>query len=351
MTHRPTDQGGLRALLREALDPEVAPTPDPSRARFARLRPRGEAALRLEILAGDIAGPLRRAAAVLAVALVLAAVAVGPAVAHDLGVSGATGTIEGAVVDEAGLPLRDAEVRVLPSSDARLWWALRPLAVRSGADGVFRVPGVPSGFVSVRASAGGHAAQTVAEVEVRAGSMTEVAFALAATAAGPVTGYDVDRVDPTLRLQRTATVLGRVLDAVTGSPIAGARVFSFLEAGARGGSQTSAEDGSFTLAIGPGELFLGVAAPGRRGELSGPHRVQGGETLHLDVHLASRSTPDEPLVAPRQRVVERTPAPAATPMPTLRRLDPGTFGGGSWGHGGSWGGWRPASTPSWSPRR
>ncbi len=430
-----TDRGNerearLRQLLREVLDAQTPPTPDPARARFARIHAPSERALRAEIMFGDLAAPLRRAAVLVLAVLVLALLSIGPAVAHDLGVTGSGGVITGAVANSLGSPLANANIRVLPVSDTRLWWALRTLTARSDADGTFRIEGVPAGLVNVRATAAGHVAQTVAEVEIRERGQTEVAFALATASVGEVTGVvadetgapvagatvrlapsvgrtdrspfepsgfdiaartdaagafrfgrvpegdyalsaaapgsepdmrvgvrvaqgEVTRVDLVLRRLRQATVSGRVIEAGTGAPIAGAQVFFFAQTGARGGSATTSADGTFELTVDVGEFFLGAASAGHEGEISGPHTVGAGQTARIELVLARRDGA-QPLADPRVRIAGGSPAPAPTARPSATafpRFDPRTFGSGSWGSGGSWGGWRPGSTPSASPRR
>lgn len=182
------DDAALRRLLGPALDGVVPPTPDPARARFRRVRPPGDLALRVEILVGDLLPAVRRTAAMAGVVVLVGSLALTPAVAHDLGLTGETGEIGGVVTDTTGEPLPGALVRVLPTSEARIWWHARALAARSGADGRFALAGVPSGLVVLRASAPGSVAQTIADVEVAVGRSTEAAFALAPRSAGTVGG-------------------------------------------------------------------------------------------------------------------------------------------------------------------
>lgn len=185
---RQDQHAALRRLLTAALDDVVPPTPDPARAQFRRVRPPGELRLRLEILLAELLPVVRRTAVLAGVIVLVGSLALTPAVAHDLGLTGETGDVSGVVTDTAGEPLAGAEVRVLPPSEARVWWHARPLAARSGTDGRFALTRVPSGLVVVRASAPGSVAQTIADVEIAAGRTTEAAFALAPRSAGAVSG-------------------------------------------------------------------------------------------------------------------------------------------------------------------
>lgn len=347
----------LRRLLTAALDDIVPPTPDPARARFRRVGRPGDLLLRVEILLGELLPVVRRTAVMAGAVVLIGSLALGPAVAHDLGFTGETGEISGVVTDTTGEPLSGAEVRVLPTSEARIWWYARPLASRSGTDGRFAIAGVPSGLVVVRASAPGSVAQTIADVEVAVARTTDAAFALAPRSAGAVSG--------SVRDDRGVALPGALVRL---SPVRGRdrAASSLLETSAFDLAARTDATGAFGIERVPvGEYVASITLDG----FGSGARVEVTVVAETErrVEIVLRRVvlqPVSPVASPDpQRAPERhapsvsgTPAPAPsstappeapTPRPVLL---PGSMGGGSW-TGGSWGGWRPPRpTPTPTPR-
>lgn len=346
----------LRRLLTAALDDVVPPTPDPARARFQSVRRPGALRLRVEILLGELLPVVRRTAVMAGAIVLIGSLALSPAVAHDLGLTGKTGEISGVVTDTTGEPLSGAEVRVLPTSEARIWWHARPLATRSGTDGRFAIAGVPAGLVVVRASASGSVAQTIADVEVAVARTTEATFALAPRSAGAVSG--------SVRDERGLALAGAVVrlsprrgrDAAP--PVIETSVFDMA-------ARTDAA-GAFRIERVPvGEYVASATLHGFGSEVRFAVTVSAETERRVELVLrrvelrpVAPAASSDPRQAPEQHAplpsAPAAPAPgptappeAPTPRPVLL---PGSMGGGSW-TGGSWGGWRPASpTPTPTPR-
>lgn len=347
----------LRRLLTAALDDVIPPTPDPTRARFHSVRRPGALRLRAEILLGELLPVVRRTAAMAGAIALIASLALSPAVAHDLGLTGETGELSGVVTDTTGEPLSGAEVRVLPTSEARIWWYARPLAARSGTDGRFALAGVPSGLVVVRASAPGSVAQTIADVEIAVGRATEAAFALAPRSAGAVSG--------SVRDERGLALAGAVVRL---SPRRGRDRASWspLETSAFDLAARTDAAGAFGIERVPvGEYVVSVTLDGFESaahiELTVASETERRVELVLRRVVLRPVSPiasPDPQRAPEQHVPSVSAPPAHAPSPTAPPeaptphpvLVPGSMGGGSW-TGGSWGGWRPGSpTPTPTPR-
>lgn len=350
----------FRRLLTAALDGVVPPTPDPARARFRSVRRPGALRLRVEILLGELLPVVRRTAALAGAIVLIGSLALSPAVAHDLGLTGETGELNGVVTDTTGEPLSGAEVRVLPTSEARIWWYARPLAARSGTDGRFALAGVPSGLVVVRASAPGSVAQTIADVEIAVGRATEAAFALAPRSAGAVSGSVRDEHGAALAgaLVRLSPRRGR--DAAP--PILETSAFDLA-------ARTDAA-GAFRIERVPvGDYLASATLDGFGSEVRSAVTVSSETEQRVELVLrrvvlrpVSPTASPDPQRAPEQHAPPPSAPPALAPSPTAPPeapeaptprpvLLPGSMGGGSW-TGGSWGGWRPASpTPTRTPHR
>lgn len=354
---RPDGQdAALRRLLTAALDDVVPPTPDPARARFHSLRRPGALRLRVEILLAELLPVVRRTAVMAGAIVLIASLALSPAVAHDLGLTGETGEISGMVTDTTGEPLSGAEVRVLPTSETRIWWYARPLATRSGADGRFAIAGVPAGLVVVRASAPGSVAQTIADVEVAVARTTDAAFALAPRTAGAVSGFVHDEHGAALAGAIVRLNPRRGRDA--GPPVLETGVFDLA-------TRTDAA-GAFRIERVPvGDYAASATLPGFGSELRLAVTVSAETERRVELTLrrvvlqpVSPAASSDPRQAPEQQAPLSSAPPAPAPSPTAPPeaptpqpvLLPGSMGGGSW-TGGSWGGWRPASpTPTPTPR-
>ncbi|MCI0589030.1 MAG: sigma-70 family RNA polymerase sigma factor [Planctomycetes bacterium] len=183
-------------------------------------------------------------------------------------------TLEGSVKDRAGRPVPGARVRWLG-----LMGAVRvEREANSGADGGYRLDGIPSRRAA-KESPFGHSWWVEVRAEGFAPLMIERPFGTQAS----------DLESPfDLVVVRGATLRGRVLDAETGSPIPGARVFLWSIEGMMGvasgaisimnpwgqrslGEATSLEDGSFTFSRIPSRGFHPSAShsTGNRGDLVG----------------------------------------------------------------------------------
>ncbi|HKD99642.1 MAG TPA: carboxypeptidase-like regulatory domain-containing protein, partial [Planctomycetota bacterium] len=178
-----------------------------------------------------------------------------PAGADDLVVTLATTGVSGKVVDAAsGAPVErfralasQAHVRTGPHLWSRRIYPEKAFASKEGA---FTLAGLSAGRWIVSATAEGYVAATSEEVDVAAGAI--------ATAI--------------VRLQKAATLRGKVVDALDGTPVAGARVQHFAGDADSPGSQgmaseaESAGDGTFEIrGVRPGALRV-VAMHERYGE-------------------------------------------------------------------------------------
>lgn len=327
--------GEGREHLRELLAAAYADAEErgavPAAARYRSARRPSDLELRLEVLAGTVAPVLARAAVFVLLLAAVGSIAIAPAVAHDLGLTGATGEVGGTVLSPDGSPLAGASVRILPPSETRFWWAASRLVAETDAEGRFRLRAVPAGMVGVRATAVGHVPQTIADVEIRVGAATEAAFVLA-TVGSPGAG-------------ETATVRGKVRDRRTGSAIADARVFVFTPGGDAGAAAVTGADGTFQFAMPAGEVYLGATASGYGADVTGPHRLAVSETLDLELSLGSVSVeepkPEQPAPQASPAATPRPEAIKPTPTPALRWKSWRDWSwSGSSSSGGSWGGWR-----------
>mgnify|MGYP001056427042 CR=1 FL=1 len=101
-------------------------------------------------------------------------------------------------------------------------------------------------------------------------------------------------------LRRTGTLRGRVVEAGSGEPVAGATVVVGEEGGA--GARVTGEDGSFELsripagALGVRAYMLGYA------DAVGGVVVGGGQTLEVEIHLSPEPIEMEPIVVEASRI-------------------------------------------------
>jgi RNA polymerase sigma factor (sigma-70 family) len=232
--------------------------------------------------------------------------------------------LEGTVLDRGGHPVPGALVRWL----ALMGPARVELDVSSGSDGRYRLDGLPSRRSAKEAPFGENW-----WMEVRAEGFAPLMIERPMTLsdAGPESPFD-------LVVVRGATLRGRVLDAETGSPIAGARVFLWSIEGMHGlasgalslsnpwgqrslGESISSEDGSFTFSHLPSEGFHPSASHswGKRGQLVGyvgakaPGFAPAAEEVVLvpDGGTWEASIRLWPAAAVRGRVVDASGAPAS----------------------------------------
>jgi RNA polymerase sigma-70 factor (ECF subfamily) len=150
---------------------------------------------------------------------------------------GAAGSVEGRVVDEAGLSVEGAIV-----------W-IRHRRALTGADGTFRVEGIAAGKASAAVGAVGFAFRATPEVDVTAGTTTRIP-------------------DVVLR-RRGLTIHGRITDA-SGAPVARAEVWTSFDldatdfpAGANSGGV--GPDGAYFVDgpdVPPHEITVYFRAPG-----------------------------------------------------------------------------------------
>ena len=111
------------------------------------------------------------------------------------------------------------------------------------------------------------------------------------------------------------TVRGRVLDAATGQPVAGATVTASEAGGRRAGRATAGPDGAFTIELRrAGSHRLSAERIGYQAAASAPFDVQPRETVDVELRLSTSEVALEPL-----RVTAR-----AEP-PRIRRLQMAGF--------------------------
>lgn len=213
-----------------------------------------------------------------------------------------TGTVAGRVLGrDAGEPLAGAEVELSVGEERRT-------AVADGA-GRFRFGDVPSGRHAVRAVAPGYRPQQLV-VTVRPGDTVRVEFSLA-------------RVD---REERRAVILGQVLNARTGEPVAGAGV-----------RVRGTAIGAFTDSLGrygledvpPGRQTLVVRRLGFAvNEVT--VQVPGDGAVHRDIEVGERALEVEGIevtVQPGERAVGELGTASVIDQQALRHQTATSLGG------------------------
>jgi Tol biopolymer transport system component len=138
--------------------------------------------------------------------------------------------------------------------------------------------------------------------------MMSILVALTAmVACGPNTAlHSVSLADSSTSSPTTGAISGRVIDAVTGEPIAGASVSTSPPAG----SAITGTDGSYTIVgVAPGPYFM-MAASETHASGNVQVMVAAGRTTTADLHLVS-----EPTVTPTPTATP-TINPTPTPSPT-----------------------------------
>ena len=158
-----------------------------------------------------------------------------------------TASVSGVVTGPDGKPLAGATVRAvtLPKETPQRRGARpepgKPVAAKTGADGTFKIEGLPDGTLAVRVESPGLAPAFADKVPSGASL--------------------------TLKLKPGVTVVGRVLDLKTQRPFGGATVRVIEKDAARFGREaahagTSAEDGTFRIAdCAPGIVQIDAIAP------------------------------------------------------------------------------------------
>jgi len=158
-----------------------------------------------------------------------------------------TAIVSGVVTGEDGKPLAGAVVRAMtlpketPQRRGARPGAPKPLTAKTGADGTFKIEGLPDGSLAVRVESPGLAPAFADKVPSGASL--------------------------TLKLKKGVTVIGRVLDLKTQRPFGGATVRAIEKDAARFGREaahagTSAEDGTFRIAdCAPGIVQIEAIGP------------------------------------------------------------------------------------------
>ncbi|HYC77637.1 MAG TPA: sigma-70 family RNA polymerase sigma factor [Planctomycetota bacterium] len=205
------------------------------------------------------------------------------------------GGVDGLVVDDDdGRPIARAELRLEVDADDATSPRAAPVAAlrtRSDAEGRFRFRGAPLGAVRCWASAPGFAAWR-----------------------GPLV---VDGIAPavvTMRLVRSATVAGRVLDAA-GAPVASAEVRDASGGARRADDRRTWTDasGAFRLeGLAPGAVVLEATAPAAKGRMRTGLSAAPGAVVRRDLIL-------EAAVPLRGRVVDDEGALVGGCVVTVRR--------------------------------
>jgi len=158
------------------------------------------------------------------------------------------GTVSGVVVGPDGKPLAGAVVRAA-AVPKETGFRMRPVetgtpvTTKTGADGAFKLEGLPEGSLAVRVESPGLAPASADKVPSGA--------------------------TLTLKLKPGVPVVGRVLDLKTQRPVAGVTVRALEKEGIRFGREaahtaTSGEDGTFKISdCAPGLVQLEAVAPGK----------------------------------------------------------------------------------------
>jgi hypothetical protein len=189
-----------------------------------------------------------------------------------------TGWVSGLVVD--------ASTRV-PLGGVRIWItseAMEEAGVgRADGSGRFHFCGLAPGAYLLRAVFRGFG-EARAAIRIGAGGESRATLPMILS-------------DP---LRRTGTLRGRVVEAGSGEPVAGATVLVGEEGGAE--ARVTGEDGSFELSrIPAGALGLRASMLGYADAVGGVV-MGGGQTLEVEIHLSPEPIEMEPIVVEASRI-------------------------------------------------